>query len=298
MPRRSAAHATRLDQQLRRSTLEPAWSPDGTKIAFASNRDGNYRDLHDERGRHEPDAHHQRLRPQAQPELAAAPRTPATPAPRAQPRCASRSYRPTAQCTSPNRTHGPPLAYGSCNPPVPESSELTTGTPDANGAGDRHERLRAVRDRSSGTPPLRRTRPTSRCGSRSPTCASRARSPTTRARCEARHDRAAHRPQRSGGDPGDRHDVLFPLTTQCTPTADATSAPPARSTTTLDTLIPGAIAEGQRTILQLGQVQVIDGGPDGDTDTDAEHGVPAAGHLRAVTTYPQNEHQGLNHLYA
>ena len=41
------------------------------------------------------------------------------------------AYKP---CASPNRTHGPPLAFPSCNGPVPESSWLTVGTPDANGA--------------------------------------------------------------------------------------------------------------------------------------------------------------------
>jgi hypothetical protein len=40
------------------------------------------------------------------------------------------AFRP---CTSPNRQHGPPLAFGSCAPPQPGSSLLTTGTPDANG---------------------------------------------------------------------------------------------------------------------------------------------------------------------
>ena len=35
------------------------------------------------------------------------------------------------QCAAANRTHGPPLAFPSCNPPVPGSSFLTVGTPDA-----------------------------------------------------------------------------------------------------------------------------------------------------------------------
>jgi hypothetical protein len=38
------------------------------------------------------------------------------------------------QCAVPNRTHGPPLAFASCNPPVESSSFVTVGTPDANGA--------------------------------------------------------------------------------------------------------------------------------------------------------------------
>ena len=44
------------------------------------------------------------------------------------------------QCTSPNRVHGPPdlpggtNPDGSCNPPAQTSSQLTMGSPDANGA--------------------------------------------------------------------------------------------------------------------------------------------------------------------
>jgi len=37
-------------------------------------------------------------------------------------------------CATPNRTHGAPLAFPSCNPPVQSSGFLTVGSPDANGA--------------------------------------------------------------------------------------------------------------------------------------------------------------------
>src|SRR3954466_11997378 len=37
-------------------------------------------------------------------------------------------------CAAPNRTHGAPLAFPSCNPPVQTSNFLTVGSPDANGA--------------------------------------------------------------------------------------------------------------------------------------------------------------------
>src|SRR4051794_3112140 len=37
-------------------------------------------------------------------------------------------------CPAPNRTHAPPLAFPSCNPPVQTSPNLTIGSPDANGA--------------------------------------------------------------------------------------------------------------------------------------------------------------------
>jgi hypothetical protein len=38
------------------------------------------------------------------------------------------------QCATPNRTHGAPLSFDSCNPPVQASPNLTFGTPDSNGA--------------------------------------------------------------------------------------------------------------------------------------------------------------------
>src|SRR3954454_23826773 len=37
-------------------------------------------------------------------------------------------------CTVPNRTHAPPLAFGSCNPPLQSSLSAPIGTPDVNGA--------------------------------------------------------------------------------------------------------------------------------------------------------------------
>ena len=37
------------------------------------------------------------------------------------------------ECTSPDRTHGPPLAHSSCSSPAQRSAVLTVGTPDANG---------------------------------------------------------------------------------------------------------------------------------------------------------------------
>ncbi len=36
------------------------------------------------------------------------------------------------ECTAPNRTHGAPLSFPSCEPPVQTSQDLTVGTPDAN----------------------------------------------------------------------------------------------------------------------------------------------------------------------
>ena len=39
-----------------------------------------------------------------------------------------------ASCVAPNRTHGPPLAFPSCNPTNQSSPSIWIGSPDANGA--------------------------------------------------------------------------------------------------------------------------------------------------------------------
>ena len=43
------------------------------------------------------------------------------------------------QCSASNRTHGPPLAFGSCNPPQQASDYLTVGTADSNGQPTKSE---------------------------------------------------------------------------------------------------------------------------------------------------------------
>ena len=62
-------------------------------------------------------------------------------------------------------------------------------------------------------------------------------------------------------------DLGIPLDTQCNPTPATNVGSTCSLTTTLDTLIPGAIPEGRRSLLELSQVEVTDGGTDGDTAT-------------------------------
>ena len=114
----------------------PSWSPDGTKIVFDSNGftapNGYDIFVMNADGTNEtridtgPDAD---LDPSWQPV--------AVPGGYPRPKGATPvrvSLVPAyAACTASNRTHGPPLAHPSCNPPALASSQLTVGTPDANG---------------------------------------------------------------------------------------------------------------------------------------------------------------------
>lgn len=170
-------------------------------------------------------------------------------------------------CGSPNRQHGPPLPFGSCNPPAQESAELTVGTPDTNGqpasmsgfvlygavVGDPHTPA------DEADIALRATITDVRVKGTLDDYAG-----AVQAQAIARlTDRNG-----DGSDPATVTNALFPLTMPCVPTAAPATGSTCSVSTTLDALIPDAVTEKQRTILQLGQVRVIDGGPDGDTATE------------------------------
>ena len=167
-------------------------------------------------------------------------------------------------CSSPNREHGPPLAFGSCNPPVAESAQLTTGTPDLNGQATgmsgfvRYETLVGNPATPADEADL---------SLRVEITDVREQGSLADYAGEVQAQASTRLTNRDGGVTATVSDVLFPLTTQCAPTADATIGSTCSLTTTLDTLIPGAVVESARTILQLGQVRVVDGGPDGDPTT-------------------------------
>ncbi len=104
----------------------PAWSPDGTKIAFAEaeqilvmNQDGSGATGIRTAASEFPEPDWQPiLRGYPRPKGAGPIHAPLVPA-----------YQP---CTSPNRVHSAPLSYNSCNPPSRFSTDLTLGTPDSN----------------------------------------------------------------------------------------------------------------------------------------------------------------------
>ena len=62
-------------------------------------------------------------------------------------------------------------------------------------------------------------------------------------------------------------DAAFAWTVPCSATADTTVGATCAVTTSADAVMPGVIKEGMRSIWQLGQVQVFDGGADGQAST-------------------------------
>jgi len=152
-------------------------------------------------------------------------------------------------CSNPDTTHGAPLAFGSCRPPVQESSNATIGTPDANGkpagsigyvklavgTGDVRETVSItdVRNRGSLADYINSLQETSSV-------------------------RITDRRNGPGDDQGTVEDVPFGTAVPCATTADTSTGSVCSIATTFDAIEPGVVANGDRAIWQLGQIQVLD----------------------------------------
>jgi hypothetical protein len=163
-------------------------------------------------------------------------------------------------CQAPNRVHGPPLGFGSCNPPARESSALTVGTADANQLPVRSSAFARLIVRS---------------GDQDPT-ADEADVSISVGATDVRHattlaDYAGPLTARLTVTITDRWNgtgaeaatvVEFPLEVplSCAATAGAEGGACAASTS-VDALAPGAAREGTRAIWALGTAEVQ--GPDG-----------------------------------
>jgi glucose/arabinose dehydrogenase len=174
------------------------------------------------------------------------------------------------QCVAPDRLHGPPLAYGSCNPPAQSSAELTVGTNDANGADPGSTGLvryvamvgdpatpadeADVRLRLELTDVRRRAGLADYPGE-------------LRANVATRITDKDNPPPAGGAADGTVAENSFGFTVPCTTTAASSIGSTCAATTTVEAITPGAIKERKRTIWQLGRAQVFDGGPDDDADT-------------------------------
>jgi acyl-homoserine-lactone acylase len=180
-------------------------------------------------------------------------------------------------CTAPNRSHGPPLAFPSCAPPV-RASALEVGTPDSNGAAplsSGYVRL-GVRVGAPGPPEdsdvkIDAALTDVRCA------AGRDGGPCVDANAAAGRDylgeleavadlRVTDRwngeAAGGGGDSATVADFPFPVTMGCAATPDDVGAT-CEVSTTANALVPGAVLDGRRAVVQVGQVAVRDGGPDG-----------------------------------
>jgi dienelactone hydrolase len=172
------------------------------------------------------------------------------------------------QCSSPNSTHGAPLAAPSCNPPVLASAFLTVGTPDANGKAAKSAGTVRL-DTIVGNP----STPADEADVRIAMNLSDVRRQSDledytgelQANPTLRITDKQNGP--SGSDPGTTGDLAFPVIVPCSGTADTTVGATCAITTTADSVLPGVVKEGARAIWELAGLDVFDGGSDGLVST-------------------------------
>jgi hypothetical protein len=179
-----------------------------------------------------------------------------------------------SHCAAANRTHGPPLAFPSCNPPQQASGTLTVGTPDSNGATVNSTGYVAVNVRTGNPGPpddqdvglsvsLTDVRVQGTLADYSG---------ELRAVLNVRITDHFNATSPGGGvDPATVTDIDYPVRISCAITASTSVGSTCQALTTFDAVIPGSGAEGRREVWDLGQVQVFDGGADGDGDTTADN---------------------------
>jgi Tol biopolymer transport system component len=240
---------------------DPSWSPDGSRIAFyspipPSGLPGIWTMSPDGSGR-------TRLTSGSDPAWQPVPVKSYVRPKSASPMRVSlvTAYKP---CTAPNRTHGPPLAFGSCAPPAPGSQYLTVGTADANGQpakGTGFVRMRVFF-----------------C----PACAGpvnedvfisasltdvRNRADLSDYKGELGTIAGLRITDRYNGpgqdEPATVKDFPFAFTVPCAETGDTGVGSTCSVDTSLTALVPGAVRQGARAVWELGQVEVSDGGADG-----------------------------------
>jgi hypothetical protein len=172
-------------------------------------------------------------------------------------------------CTSANNAHGAPLAYGSCGPPVQTSQQLTIGSPDANGT-----QANFVGSIKLVTIVGNPSTPADEADVRLTTAISDVRVAPTLVDYTGQLQAAISvqiTDRLSGSAPQDPATVqafTFKWAIPCTATVATNVGSSCALDTTADAILPGAVPESARSIWELGQVRVFDGGSDGIASTD------------------------------
>ena len=196
-----------------------------------------------------------------------------------------------AACGAPNRTHGPPLTFASCNPTAQTSAQATVGTPDAFGGAANsvsHLRLRVFPGFFPDDPDILidialndvRCVPTgARCGT------ANASGPADyvgelRSSFPFRVTDHWNATAPGGGtDPATVQDftvddsgtTAFPWA--CVQSGSTSTGSTCNWSTSMNAVIPGSVTDLKRAIWELDTVRIYDGGADGDGDTTGDNTV-------------------------
>ena len=178
-------------------------------------------------------------------------------------------------CASPNRLHGPPdfptngsNPDGSCNPPTQTSSQLTVGTPDANGAAAKSEGSVKV-DALLGNVATPADEGDARFQvSMTDVRRNTAGFPDYTGQLQLESTIRVTDKNNGPSETGTVQDTPFRVTVPCTGTGDTTVGSTCSVNTTADAVLgAGTILESKRTVWELGQIKVNDGGTDGVAST-------------------------------
>jgi Tol biopolymer transport system component len=180
---------------------------------------------------------------------------------------------PNFELTAPNREHGPPLAYESCSPPISwsqEQGDVTIGTPDSNGfPANAIGRIRLFAFPGNPSTPedeadvlVEATQSDVRDTIHDPG------SDYTGELAATFTLRVTDRFSAGGPDASATvEDFPLRVAIPCAATSNPGIGGQCDVTTSIDALVPGFVREGKRSVWGLDQVQVFDGGFDGDADT-------------------------------
>jgi hypothetical protein len=178
-----------------------------------------------------------------------------------------------APCAAPNRTHGPPLAFGSCDPPDETSDERTVGTPEANGAAANmigSLRIEAV----VGNPATSADEAdiAIKLSVTDVRCRTSSSYPCTNANAAGGRDYAGsvwgkltvrvtdryNLPAPAGQAPGTMIDRPLTFRGECLDNSDPSIGSTCSQTTTLDALYPAIVTEGDRAVVAVTGAEVSD----------------------------------------
>jgi hypothetical protein len=181
------------------------------------------------------------------------------------------------QCLASNRTHGPPLAFPSCNPPVEASTYLTVGEPTVNGAAANAVGFAKITVKVGVVGPpedsdvmLIANATDIRCKAGVAACGSvnAADGPdytgqvqgTAQIRISDHWNAIA---PGGGPDPATVQDIPFPVNGSCVATADTAIGGTCSANTSANAVVPGSVLDGKRAVVGIGQIQFNDGGAGG-----------------------------------
>jgi Subtilase family len=172
------------------------------------------------------------------------------------------------QCASPNRQHGAPLSFGSCAPPRLTSSQLTVGTPDANGKAANSTGF-VVYNVIVGDPNTTANEADVKVDVTLTDVRRQGTLDDYAGELSVQHMVQITDRQNGPGqnEPATVQPFEYKFTVPCTATVSTTEGGRCALSSTFNVLLPGSVVEQKRAIWELGTVQVFDGGPDGQAST-------------------------------